>query len=59
MTERRSNEKIIDKTSKRQSMESKDLARVDHDIVWKTIREYLPLFLKRLQEAVATFEDVP
>lgn len=40
-------------------MESKDLARVDHDIVWKTIREYLPLFLKRLQEAVATFEDVP
>jgi uncharacterized protein with HEPN domain len=30
---------------------------VDHDIVWKTIREYLPPFLKHLQAAVKTFED--
>lgn len=29
---------------------------VDHDIVWKTIREYLPSFLKHLQEAIETFE---
>lgn len=30
---------------------------VDHDIVWKTIREYLPSFLKHLQEVVVAFEE--
>lgn len=29
---------------------------VDHDIVWKTIREYLPHFLEDLQEVVDSFE---
>lgn len=29
---------------------------VDHDIVWKTIREYLPSFLEHLQEAIDAFE---
>lgn len=29
---------------------------VDHDIVWKTIREYLPSFLEHLQGAVDVFE---
>ena len=30
---------------------------VDHDIVWKTIREYLPSFLKQLQETIYIFEN--
>lgn len=30
---------------------------VDHDIVWKTIREYLPPFLEHLQKAVNSFEN--
>ena len=30
---------------------------VDHDIVWKTIREYLPSFLQRLQEVITVFEE--
>src|SRR3990167_4842972 len=29
---------------------------VDHDIVWKTIREYLPSFLEQLQQAVDSLE---
>ncbi len=29
---------------------------VDHDIIWKTIREYLPSFLEHLQETVVSFE---
>jgi uncharacterized protein with HEPN domain len=29
---------------------------VDHDIVWKTVREYLPSFQKQLEEAVNSFE---
>ena len=30
---------------------------VDRDIIWKTIREYLPLFLKQLQETINLFEE--
>ena len=30
---------------------------VDHDVIWKTIREYLPPFQELLQQAVDTFED--
>lgn len=30
---------------------------VDHDIVWKTVREYLPPFLKDLEEIVVTVEE--
>lgn len=30
---------------------------VDHDVIWKTIREYLPPFQKLLQQAVANFEE--
>lgn len=29
---------------------------VDHNIIWKTIREYLPSFLKHLQNAVESLE---
>ena len=29
---------------------------VDHDIVWKTIRDYLPSFLKDLEEIIDIFE---
>jgi uncharacterized protein with HEPN domain len=29
---------------------------VDHDIIWKTIREYLPSFQKQLEQAIASFE---
>ncbi len=30
---------------------------VDHDIIWKTVREYLPSFQKQLEEAVDSFES--
>jgi uncharacterized protein with HEPN domain len=29
---------------------------VNHDIIWKTIREYLPSFQKQLERAVDSFE---
>jgi uncharacterized protein with HEPN domain len=29
---------------------------IDHDIVWKTIREYLPAFEKQLREIIDSFE---
>lgn len=29
---------------------------IDHDIVWKTVREYLPTFHKQLKKAVDSFE---
>lgn len=29
---------------------------VDHDIIWKTVREYLPSFQKQLEQAVDSFE---
>ncbi len=29
---------------------------VDHDIIWKTIREYLPSFQKQLRQTVEVFE---
>ncbi len=29
---------------------------VDHDIIWKTIREYLPSFKKQLKQTVNLFE---
>lgn len=29
---------------------------VDHDIIWKTIRDYLPSFQEHLQKAVETLE---
>ena len=28
---------------------------VDHDTIWKTIREYLPSFQKQLEQAIASF----
>jgi uncharacterized protein with HEPN domain len=31
---------------------------VDHDIIWKTIREYLPSFHQQLEEAVNSFEPI-
>jgi uncharacterized protein with HEPN domain len=30
---------------------------VDHDIVWKTIREYLPAFQEHLKQVVGSFES--
>lgn len=30
---------------------------IDHDILWKTIREYLPLFQKDLQQAIDSLES--
>ncbi|MDN3505830.1 MAG: DUF86 domain-containing protein [Simkaniaceae bacterium] len=30
---------------------------VDHDIIWNTIRKYLPTFLKQLQEIIEIFEE--
>ncbi|MBS0625496.1 MAG: DUF86 domain-containing protein [Verrucomicrobia bacterium] len=30
---------------------------VDHDIVWKTIREYLPFFQECLQKTIDSFEE--
>ena len=32
---------------------------VDHDVIWKTIREYLPSFQKELVQTVAIFEAEP
>jgi uncharacterized protein with HEPN domain len=29
---------------------------IDHDIIWKTIREYLPSFQKQLEQAIDSFE---
>jgi len=29
---------------------------VDHDIIWKTVREYLPSFHKQLEQVVSSFE---
>ena len=31
---------------------------VDHDIIWKTIREYLPLFRDELEEAINTADSL-
>ncbi|MBS0606781.1 MAG: DUF86 domain-containing protein [Parachlamydiales bacterium] len=28
---------------------------VDHDIIWKTIREYLPSFQEQLEQAISSF----
>ena len=30
---------------------------VDHDIIWKTIREYLPSFKKELEQTIDVFES--
>ncbi len=30
---------------------------VDYDIIWKTIREYLPSFQKQLEQAINSFES--
>ncbi len=32
---------------------------VDHDVVWKTIREYLPSFRKQLEEILEEFYSCP
>ncbi len=30
---------------------------VDHDIIWKTIQEYLPSFLQSLEDVIASFDE--
>lgn len=30
---------------------------VDHDIIWKTIQEYLPPFLQSLKDVIASFKE--
>ena len=30
---------------------------VDHDIIWKTVREYLPIFYKKLKEAIKSIQN--